>query len=269
MSANQNESFGDILLHHVTNDLNYIYLPLHLFGVDISITKHVIMLWIVGVLTICLALYGTQRYRRNINATPKGLSHLYELLMDFIRNDIIRPNIGNKYGNFWLPLITTYFIFILTSNLLGLIPIFELIPGGSSTVTGNFSVTVALATITFFAIIVAGSMKHGFVGYWKHMIPSNVPAPVLLILIPIEIMGMFIRPIALTLRLGANMTAGHIGMVAIFGLPILLQSVGVGIVSVMLNTGIFFLEIIISLVQAYVFTLLSSVFIGLAINAEH
>ena len=101
------------------------------------------------------------------------------------------------------------------------------------------------------------------------MIPSNVPKLVLIILIPIEIIGMIVKPLALTLRLGANMTAGHIGMVAIFGLPFLLGSFGVGIVSVLLNTAIFFLEIIVCLVQAYVFSLLSAVFIGMAIHAEH
>jgi len=126
-----------------------------------------------------------------------------------------------------------------------------------------------LATITFFAIIIAGTMKHGFLGYWKSMIPSGVPGPVLLILIPIEILGMFVRPFALTMRLGANMTAGHIGMLAIFSLPIILAAVPVGIASILLNTGIYFLEMIVSFVQAYVFTLLSSVFIGMAIHAEH
>ena len=114
------------------------------------------------------------------------------------------------------------------------------------------------------------------------MIPSGIPAPVLIILIPIEIIGMFVKPFALTMRLGANMTAGHIGMLAIFGIPYLVGSPaipsqgilpqpswGFAFIAVALNTGIFFLEIIVSLVQAYVFTLLSSVFIGMAIHAEH
>ncbi len=101
----------------------------------------------------------------------------------------------------------------------------------------------------------AGSMKHGFLGYWKNMIPSGVPGPVLLILIPIEILGIVCTAIALTMRLGANMTAGHIGMLAIFALPIILTAAPVGIVSILLNTGIYFLEIIVSFVQAYVFTL--------------
>ena len=269
MSEANDASLGSIILHHVTNDLSYKFLNLQLFGYDISITKHVIMLWTAAAITISLAIYGTRRYRKNENAEPKGLSHLYEILLNFIRDDIVIPNIGSSHGQFWTPLITTYFIFILTCNFLGLIPLFDLVPGGSSTVTGNFNATAGLATITFFAIIIAGTMKHGFLGYWKNMIPSGVPRPVLLILIPIEILGMFVRLFALTMRLGANMTAGHIGMLAIFALPIILAAAPVGIASILLNTGIYFLEMIVSFVQAYVFTLLSAVFIGMAIHAEH
>jgi len=269
MSKTHDESLGSIILHHVTNDLNHKFLDLHLFGYDISITKHVIMLWIAAAITLSLAIYGTRRYRKSKDAEPKGLSHLYEILINFIRNDIVIPNIGKSHCQFWAPLITTYFIFILTCNFLGLIPLFDLVPGGSSTVTGNFNATAGLATITFFAIIIAGTMEHGFMGYWKSMIPGGVPGPVLLILIPIEILGMFVRPFALTMRLGANMTAGHIGMLAIFALPIILAAAPVGIASILLNTGIYFLEMIVSFVQAYVFTLLSSVFIGMAIHAEH
>jgi len=269
MSEKHDESLGNIILHHVTNDWGPPFLELSLFGVDISITKHVIMLWIAALFTVSLAIYGTRRYRKSINAQPQGLSHLYEILVNFIKDDIIIPNIGQSHYRFWSPLITTYFIFILICNFLGLIPFFDLIPGGSSTVTGNFNATAGLATITFFAIIIAGTMKHGFLGYWKSMIPSDVPGPVLLILIPIEFLGMFVRPFALTMRLGANMTAGHIGMLAIFALPILLVAPTVGIASIILNTGIYFLEMIVSFVQAYVFTLLSAVFIGMAIHAEH
>ena len=137
--------FGDIVLHHVTNDANHIYYPIHLLGIDLSITKHIIMLWIVCVFIITLALWGTRRYRKNIDATPEGLSSLFEIFIDFIKKDIIDPNIGGKEGKAWLPLITTFFLFILSANLLGMIPIFEFIKGGSATITGNFSVTLALA----------------------------------------------------------------------------------------------------------------------------
>lgn len=276
LPADNNAPFGDILLHHVTNDKSVVYIDLDFGFVDMSVTKHVVLIWAIAALLVLLALMATSRYRKNKHALPSKFSSLFEILVDFIQNEMVIPNIGKKYTKTWTPLIVTFFIFILFSNFLGLIPFLEKLPGGSATITGNFAVTAGLAFITFISIIVAGSVKHGFIGHWKNMIPGGLPAPVLLILIPVEIMGMFIKPLALLLRLGANMTAGHIGMVAIFGLPILIgKSMGteigfsVGFISVILNTAIYFLEMIVCLVQAYVFALLSSVFIGMAIHAEH
>ena len=277
--------WGTAILHHVGN-------PHTIWGDNfLFISKPVIMLFIAASTTMIMALLGTAKYRKNINAKPSGLSQIYEVLMDFINKEIVIPNIGKNYAKTWAPLAMTFFVFILTCNLLGLIPFFEKLnfhtQGGGSTVTSNFGVTAGLAVITFFAIIIAGTKKHGFLGYWKSMIPSGVPKPVLIILIPIEIMGMFVRPFALMMRLGANMTAGHIGMIAIFALPVILSG-GVDVVNnipgasisffmgffaafiaVILNVGIYFLEFIVCLVQAYVFTLLSSVFIGMAIHADH
>jgi len=270
---------GNVILHHVTNNRHSALYDISLWGIDLSITKHVLMLWVVAAITIAIAIYATKSYRKSMHARPKGLANLFEILMEFIKSDIVIPNIGQKGYKLWTPLIATFFLFILVSNFIGMIPFFEKIPGvsGSSTITGNFTVTAALSIVTFFAIIIAGTMKHGFLGHWKNMIPGGMPIPVLFILIPIEIAGMFIKPAALTLRLGANMTAGHIGLVAIFGIPMIIfqstQSVGIGfsvaVVSVVLNTAIYFLEIIVCLVQAYVFSLLSAVFIGMAIHAEH
>ncbi len=271
--------WGDTILHHVADSNKVLFLN------TIYISKHIIMLLISAFVTVLMATIATKKYRNNINAKPTGIAHLYEILMDFINKEIVYPNIGEKYAKTWTPVAMTFFTFILTCNLLGLVPFFEFIKiggGGGSTPTGNFSVTVAFAMITFFAIIIAGTKKHGFIGHWKNMVPSGVPAPVLIILIPIEIIGMFVKPFALTMRLGANMTAGHIGMVAIFALPIILGNgiadpnnlnygVGffAGFIAVLLNTGIYALEIIVSLVQAYVFTLLSCVFIGMGIHADH
>ena len=276
--------WGSTILHHVGNPNSFWITETLLY----PFSKPIIMLFIAATITVIMAMLGTSKYRENINAKPKGLSQIYEILMEFIKNDIVIPNIGENYAKTWVPLAMTFFVFILTCNLLGLIPFFEklnMFGGGGATVTANFGVTVGLASITFFAIIIAGTKKHGFFGYWKSMIPGNVPKPVLLILIPIEIMGMFVRPFALTMRLGANMTAGHIGMIAIFALPIILSGgiehlnsqqpinlfmgIFAALVAVILNVGIYFLEFIVCLVQAYVFTLLSSVFIGMAIHADH
>ena len=270
---------GNTIFHHVTNNMSDTLSDLSFLGINLSITKHVLMLWIVAISCVVLAVYATRKYRVNKEARPEGISHLFEILIEFIKSDIVIPNIGEKGYKTWTPLIATFFLFILVGNYLGLIPFFEKIPGvaGSASITGNIGVTLALSTITFFSIIIAGTLKHGFLGHWKNMIPSDVPAPVLIILIPIEIMGMIIKPLALTLRLGANMTAGHIGLVAIFGIPMILYQsyesaligFSVGIVSVILNIAIYFLEILVCLVQAYVFSLLSAVFIGMAIHPQH
>ena len=273
--------WGNAILHHVADSKS-----IQFYG--LSISKHIVMLLISAFVTLTLSLLATQKYRKNKNVSPKGLSQVFEILMDFINKEIVIPNIGKNYTRTWTPVAMTFFTFILTCNLLGLVPFFEYIRiggGGGSTATGNFGVTLGLATITFFAIIIAGVKKHGFIGHWKNMVPSGVPAPVLIILIPIEIIGMFVKPFALIMRLGANMTAGHIGMVAIFALPIILGNgiagqadptvfnypIGIfaGLIAVLLNTAIYGLEIIVSLVQAYVFTLLSCVFIGMAIHADH
>ena len=276
MAGKYDPMSGEMIRSHVTDapiSKDSILYPIADFFNSISIpfTKHVAMLWVAAIVTIIVSLWATRGYRKNKYAKPKGIAHLYELLVEFIKNDMVIPNIGKKDANRWTPLAATFFIFILMCNFIGLIPFFEKLGGGGgTTATGNFGVTLGLSFVTFIAIIVAGTLKHGFIGHWKNMVPHGVPAPVLLILIPIEIIGMFVKPMALTLRLGANMTAGHIGMLAIFGLPYLIgtpynalsgslpqPSWGFAIVAVVLNFGVYFLEIIVSLVQAYVFTLLS------------
>jgi F-type H+-transporting ATPase subunit a len=277
--------WGATILHHVADSDSVPFYGL-------PITKHVVMLLISAIVTILLSILATTKYRKNMNAKPAGISQIFEILIDFINKEIVIPNIGLSYARTWTPVAMTFFVFILTCNFLGLIPFFEFIEvdgtaisRAGSTATSNFGVTLGLATITFFAIIIAGIKKHGFIGHWKNMVPSGVPGPVLIILIPIEIIGMFVKPFALIMRLGANMTAGHIGMVAIFALPIILGNgiagmidsavlnypIGffAGFIAVLLNTAIYGLEIIVCLVQAYVFTLLSCVFIGMAIHADH
>ena len=197
----------------------------------------------------------------------------------------------------WTPLILTLFVFILGANVIGLIPIFDLlglidhtvlhteehsviknIVHGGTTATANFNVTAALASITFVSIIVAGTKAHGFVKHWMNLVPSGLAWPIYILLIPIEVMGMFVKPFALTMRLAANMTGGHIAILAIlsfvFVFTDLFSSAAAGIavglaVSMPLATGILALEIIVVLVQAYVFTLLTAVFIGMAINVHH
>jgi F-type H+-transporting ATPase subunit a len=217
--------------------------------------------------------------------------------VEFVRDSIVLPNVGRKWVSTWTPLVLTFFVFILCANMIGLIPIFDVLGlvdhwilhtaedsfvkrvlHGGTTATANYNVTAALATITFFAIIAAGSKAHGFVKHWKNLVPHGLNPLIYVILIPIEVMGMFVRPFALTMRLAANMTGGHIAILAILSFVFIfaemfgtaLAGVGVGLaVSVPLAVGISALEIIVVLVQAYVFTLLTAVFIGMAIHVHH
>jgi len=258
---------GEVILHHVSDSeaLIPIRIPIGSRVLDLSITKHVIMLWIAAVLVFLLYAWLARRLRAAEHGEPKGtLATMLEFFVSFIREQIVIPFIGREYAPRFLPLSLTFFTFILVNNLLGLIP-------GSATATGNFNVTAGLATITFGMIIYAGSIAHGFIGHWTNLVPHGLrPRIVYALLIPIEIISMFVKPFALTMRLAANMTAGHIAILAIMSFIFVFKSAIIGFaVSTPLMTGLLMLEIIVCLVQAYVFTLLSSLFIGMAIHVHH
>jgi F-type H+-transporting ATPase subunit a len=290
---------GKVIIEHVSNSAigqPLIHLP-RVLGIDFSVTKHVLMLWLVaGTLLIVITL-TVRRYLKQERAIPSGLMNALEAVVEFVRDSIVQPNVGRRWVNTWTPLVLTLFVFILCANAIGLIPVFEILAvldhwvlhtsdgsfikhviHGGTTTTANFNVTAALAVITFGAIIVAGSKAHGFVAHWKNLVPHGLAWPLYIILIPIEIMGMFVRPFALTMRLAANMTGGHIAILAILSFVFLFTEmfgraaagIGVGLaVSVPLAVGVSALEIIVVLVQAYVFTLLTAVFIGMAIHVQH
>ncbi len=289
---------GETIIHHVANSpINepLIHLPT-IGGVDLSVTKHVFMLWLVSAFVFIVATWAVRRYLRQDRLIPSGFMNALEAVVEFVRDDIAQPNVGRKWVMTWTPLILTFFLFILCANAVGLVPVFDLLGlvdhfvlhtgehsfikqvlHGGTTATSNFNVTAALATITFGAIIVAGSMAHGFVTHWKNLVPHGLAWPIYILLVPIEVLGMFVRPFALTMRLAANMTGGHIAILAILSFVFLFTEmagagVGIGVgafVSVPLAVGISALEIIVVLVQAYVFTLLSAVFIGMAIHVHH
>ena len=290
---------GEVIIDHVANG-GFEHPIIHLdpiFGIDFSVTKHVFMLWFVATVVFTVVTLSTRRYLKQDRMVPSGFANGLEFVVQFIRDSIVRPNVGAKFVNTWTPLILTFFVFILGANAIGLIPVFDLlglvdhtllhteehsviknIVHGGTTATANFNVTAALATITFMSIIVAGTKAHGFVQHWVNLVPSGLAWPLYILLIPIEIMGMFVKPFALTMRLAANMTGGHIAILAIISFVFLFTElfssaaagIGVGLaVSVPLATGIMALEIIVVLVQAYVFTLLTAVFIGMAINVHH
>jgi F-type H+-transporting ATPase subunit a len=290
---------GQVIIGHVSNssiDHALIHLP-KLFGViDMSVTKHVFMLWLVAAIVFVMVTVLVRRavaLNRMVPTRPMGA---LEIGVEFIRDSVILPNVGQKWANTWTPLILTFFLFILGANLIGLIPIFDVLGllnhyvfhasedsflarlvHGGTTATGNYNVTAGLAVVTFAAIIVAGTKAHGFIKHWVNLVPSGLPAPLYVLLVPMEIIGMLVRPFALTMRLAANMTGGHIAILAILSFVFIFTEmagaalgVGVGMAfSVPLSALLSVLEIIVILVQAYVFTLLSAVFIGMAIHAHH
>jgi len=299
--AHEKFNAGETIIEHVSNSSHepervLIQLP-HVAGIDFSVTKHVFMLWFVAAIVFLVVTLTIRRYLKQDRLIPSGFMNGLEAVVEFVRDDIARPNVGNRWVMTWTPLILTFFFFILSANAIGLIPLFDtlavldrfvlhtssesflnkLIHGGT-TATANFNVTAALATVTFIAIIIAGSKAHGFIKHWKNLAPHGLNPLIYVILIPIEVIGMFVRPFALTMRLAANMTGGHIAILAILSFVFLftemfgraIAGIGVGmIVSVPLAVGISALEIIVVLVQAYVFTLLSAVFIGMAIHTHH
>ena len=292
---------GDNIIHHVSNsslDHPLIHLP-QIFGINFSVTKHVLMLWIVTILLTCAVILPVRKYLQKDKPVPSGWMNVLESIVKFFRDSIVQPNIGSKYIETWAPLILTFFFFILFANGIGLIPVFDLLGAlnrfvfqvpasaehnlinsllhGGVTATGNFNVTAGLAVITFFAIMIAGIYAHGFINHWKNLAPHGLPWPVYIILIPIEIIGMFVKPFALTMRLAANMTGGHIAILAILSFMAIfaemfqstVTGLSLALFSIPMATAISGLELIVVMVQAYVFTLLSAVFIGMAINVHH
>jgi len=290
---------GEVIISHVANsgfDHPIIHLPPFL-GIDFSVTKHVFMLWLVATIVFLAVTLTTRRYLRQDRMVPSGFMNSLEFVVQFIRDSIVLPNVGDKFVMTWTPLILTFFVFILGANVIGLIPIFDIlglidytllhteehsviknILHGGSTATANYNVTAALASIAFASIIIAGTKAHGFVQHWINLVPSGLAWPLYILLIPIEVMGMLVKPFALTMRLAANMAGGHIAILALLSFVFIFAEVfssaaagiGVGLaVSVPLATGILTLEIIVVLVQAYVFALLTAVFIGMAINVHH
>ncbi len=234
---------------------------------DLSISRHLVFEWIAALLLITLALSMAARYRRGIGrrTAPRGfLQNALEVIILFIRDEVARPNIGKKYQKF-LPYLLTVFLFILFANLLGLVPF-------GATSTANITVTATLATFTFLVTHLFASKD-----YWQHIIwPPGIPTFVKPILIPVEILGMFTKPFALAIRLFANMTAGHLVILTLIGLIFIISGLlgsgaglGTAVISVSMALFIYLLELLVAFIQAYVFTMLSAIFIGMAVAEHH
>lgn len=280
-------NIGEMVLHH-TADAWTIELPfgiewhlprwepIHLgpLSLDISPTKHVVFLFIVVLLvlvTLKIAARGVARAQAEGRA-PRGFANMMESIVLFVRNDIAIANIGHEMGPKYAPLIISFFFFILYGNLLGLIPY-------GSSVTGNLAVTATLAFISFLAIEIGGMIKLGAKGYlgtiFMHVPGIHGPGAVALAIgmAPIEVLGKLVKPFALAVRLFGNMTAGHFVILSLFGIIFLFGNLAgwnwaIGGVTTALVVGILALELIVALLQAYVFALLSAVFIG-TMQHEH
>lgn len=244
--------------------------PIHIGGLtlDLSPTKHLVFMLLAATIVALTFIFSARAVARaqRQGKPAKGFAGSMEALALYIRQEVVLPNVGH-HGEGFAPYLLTLFFFILVMNLLGLLP-------WGATPTGNIAVTAALALMAFVTIEVAGMRALGFKGYMHTIfyLPPGLPGPLkpimLIIMTPVEIIGKLSKPFALAVRLFANMTAGHVLVLALIGLTFLFQSYVVGIAASALATAIMLLELFVAFLQAFVFTLLTSVFIGL-MRAEH
>ena len=221
---------------------------------DLSITKNVAAMFFSFLILLLLFLYCAFWYKKNsFSKAPKGIVSAIEIMVDFIKNDILIPNIGEQYKKFG-PYLLTIFFYIWLNNMLGLLP-------GSANLSVCISVTACLAILTFLVTNLNGS-KH----YWHHLFSPSVPKFLYPIMVPIEVISLFTKPMTLMIRLFANITSGHIILLSIINLAFIFQSYSVGVACVFLNIFMLILKIIVSFLQAYIFTLLSAIYIRNAIE---
>ncbi|TDQ13716.1 ATP synthase F0 subcomplex A subunit [Algoriphagus boseongensis] len=224
--------------------------------IEFSITKNVVMMFIVMILLAWVALSAASHYKKNGSAAPKGAASLIEPIVIFVRDEIAHKSIGPKYKKF-VPYLLTLFLFIWFGNLLGLMP-------GAANMTGNIGITFTLAILTFILTNINGNKD-----YWKHVFMTpGVPIPMLLIIVPVEIIGLFTKPFALMVRLFVAITAGHIVILGFIALVFIFESYAIGVVSTLMVTFINIIELLVATIQAYVFTLFTAMYIGSAV-AEH
>ena len=226
---------------------------------DLSITKNVLSLFFSVFILLILFISIAKTYKGDANKAPKGSQSLLEPFILFVRDDIAIPNLGKNYIRF-MPFLLTLFFFIWINNILGLLPFF---PGGAN-LTGNISLTLTLAIITFILTNINGKRA-----YWGHIFSPPVPIPLYIIMVPVEIIGVFIKPLALTIRLFANITAGHVLVLSLIGLIFIFKNSFVAAAAVPFTVFISLIELLVGFLQAFIFTLLASLYIGTAIQEQH
>lgn len=253
-SVDKTAQLQAFIMHHVADSHEWIlpFTTIHLRGVSL----HGLMLLLGGL--FMLILFGAL-YRKHDGA-PHGLTNALEVLVLFIRDQICIPNLGSKDGPRLTPLFCTFFFFVFMLNLMGLIPLF-------ATATANLAVTTGLATLVLL-LMIAGSIHHnGVGGFIKCFAPPGLPWPLLIVLMPLEFIGMFTKAFALTIRLFANMLAGHIVIYSLIGLVYVFGAWALPAVA--LAVGVYLIELLIAFLQAFIFTLLSVIFLGQMLHPAH
>ncbi|MFH0759391.1 MAG: F0F1 ATP synthase subunit A [Bacteroidota bacterium] len=228
---------------------------------DFSITKNVFMMMLSLIILLWVFLGLAKSYKKMGISEPKGLAGFIEPVIVFIKEDVAIPNIGEEKYARYMPYLLTVFFFILLNNLMGLIPFF---PFGAN-VTGNIALTMVLAVFTFIITTFSGNR-----GYWQHIFNTpGVPFWLAPITIPVEVIGMFTKPFALMVRLFANITAGHIIVLSLISMIFIFKSIFISVPSLVMVLIMDFIELLVAFLQAYIFTLLSALFIGLAMPEHH
>ncbi len=240
------------------------------FVFDFSVTKNVVGIFVTVSLVLFVFLRVAKRYHQHPGSAPKGIQSLFEPLIVFIRDEVAKPAIGEKYFIKFMPFLLTMFFFIFFANLIGLVPFF---PGGAN-VTGNIAVTGTLALFTFFTMLFSGKKD-----FYKHIYNTpgvpwymKIPIP---IMPAVELLGLFTKPFVLMIRLFANITAGHIVALGFIGLIFIFSGMGAAMGAAVSPLSVFFyifiglLELLVAFIQAYVFTLLSALYFGMAVEEHH
>ncbi len=249
-----NGEYGDYVMHHEKISLKSDH---HATVWDFSITKNVASLLLSAVILILIFTAVAKGYKKNAGKAPSGIQSFFEPVITTIRDEVVKPSIGPKYEAY-LPYMLTLFFFILINNLIGLTP-------GAANLTGNIAVTLVLALITFVMVHFKANKN-----YWMHIVkPPGVPGWLLPLFWIIEIIGVLMKPASLTIRLFANITGGHIILLSFIGLVFMFKSYAVGGGVWAIGTFMSLIEILVAFIQAYIFTLLSSMYIGGAIEEHH
>ena len=253
----EGEYAGKIVAVNAAGEIDAENMPL-----DFSITKTVVGMLAAALIGLWLFISLSRSYKKTGISHPRGIQSFLEPVICFLRDEIVIPNIGYKDHERFMPYLLSVFFFILINNLMGLVPF---PPPFGANVTGNITVTMTLALFTFVIIQVSGTRS-----YWRHIFATpGVPFWLLPIMIPVELIGMIAKPFALTVRLFANITAGHIIVMSLLALIFIFDSVAIAPVSIFFVIFMDCLELLVAFLQAYVFTLLSALFISLAIVKGH